>query len=170
MADLSGSGYANADRDAPERWWTGAYALRLAVAMLLAGAVVGAILGPVGLLLSQLSVALSGGTLSFPGWMYSQASGLYATLGVLLGSTCSVAMVLLLPRPSTRRALLMRICAGPVTAGILLVILALFWGGRGIPIVLLETAFGCAVFLLAAAVSRTTIVPPEPVIDAAVRG
>jgi hypothetical protein len=156
MSDISGGGYTRSDHAEVGRWWSVGYAVRLAVAMVLAGAVVGAILGPVGLLLGQLSVAWSGGSLSYPAWMYGQAALLQATLGVLIGSSGSLAMVLLLPRPATRRALLLRIAAGPMIAGGLLIVLSLFWGATGLPSLLLQTAFGCAVFVLAGMLARST--------------
>lgn len=165
MADVSPSGYTRSEPAADdERWWTTGYAVRLAIAMVIAGAVVGAIVGPSGLLFGQLRAAWSGSVLTFPLWMYGQAAAMHAALGVLIGGGGSIVMVLMLPRPSTRRALLLRICAGPILAGGLMIVLALFWGGSGVPQQLVTTAFGCAVFVFAGMLSRTA--RWEPPVDA----
>lgn len=156
MTDTTPGGYTDADHTSSERWWTTGYAVRLTLALVLAGAFTGAILGPVGLLLGRLSAALAGMTLSYPAWMYAQAAAIQAVLGVVIGSGASLAMVLLLPRPRSRIRLLLRIVAGPMVAGGLLLALSLvFSRGGGVPTLVLETAFGCAVFVVAGILSRT---------------
>ena len=156
MADTTSGGYTDSDSTPAERWWTTRYAVRLAFALLVAGAFTGAILGPAGLLLGQLHAALAGSTLSYPAWMYGQAAAIQAFLGVVIGSGISFAMVLLLPRPRSQSRLLLRIIAGPLVAGGLLLALSLlFFRGGGVPSIVLQTSFGCAVFVLAGTLSRT---------------
>lgn len=168
MADTPRGGYTSSADAEVERWWTAGYAARLTIALVLAGAVVGAVLGPLELLFGQFLVASSGGSLSYPPWMYGQSAWIYALFGVLIGSGGSLAAVLLLPRPATTRALLMRISTGPMIAGGLLLVLSLFWGGSGVPSVLIETAFGCAVFVLASVLARAARL--DPASDASVDG
>lgn len=157
MADATSGGYTDSDFTPMERWWTTGYAVRLAFALLVAGAFTDAILGPAGLLLGQLHAALAGSTLSYPAWMYGQAAAIQAFLGVVIGSGISLAMVLLLPRPRSRFRLLLRTVAGPLVAGgLLLALSVLFFRGGGVLSIVLQTAFGCAVFVLAGALSRTS--------------
>ncbi|MFE7195498.1 hypothetical protein [Microbacterium oxydans] len=157
MADTTPGGYTDSDPAPAERWWTTGYAVRLAFALLLAGAFTGAILGPAGLLLGQLHAALAGSTLTYPAWMYGQAATIQAFLGLVIGGGISLAMVLLLPRPRSPFRLLLRIIAGPLVAGgLLLALSVLFFRGGGMLSIVLQTTFGCAVFMLAGALSRTS--------------
>jgi hypothetical protein len=161
MSDTSAAGYVRSEPDeSSERWWTKDYAARLSIALVIAGAVVGVIFGPVALLLGQLRVALSGGTLTYPAWMYLQNAGVLAVLGILIASSASIAAVLLPAQPTSRGRLLLRGMTGPLVAGGLLAALALPWGvvgiSSGFPIALIGTAFGCSGFILAMLVSRTS--------------
>lgn len=139
---------------AEPRWWSVGYASRLVCAMIAASAVVGAVVGPSTLLISQLRAWLAGGVLSFPDWMYWQSAGMHVSLGVVLASVTSIFAVLLWPRPD-EDSLVGRILSGPLVTGGLYVVAGLVFGG---PQTLWHTspavAFACGVFLAAAFLFR----------------
>lgn len=131
-------------------WWSTDYAIRLGLAVVLASTIVGGIVGPADLMINRLEAP----GLWYPDWMYWQAAWLNILLGIAIAGSASFGAVVLSRRPTRRRDVVRRLLVGPLIAGALLVILSLLWGGLALPRILVQTAFGCALFVGVGALFR----------------
>ncbi|WP_076490382.1 hypothetical protein [Microbacterium sp. RURRCA19A] len=140
------------------RWWSTGYAVRLGLAIVLASTVIGGIVGPADLVINRLE---ADGMLWYPDWMYWQAAWMNIIVGIVIAGSASFGAVLLSRRPTRRRDIARRLCVGPLIAGTALVILGLLWGAVGLPRILIETAFACAIFVGVGALFRVLTPVPD---------
>lgn len=131
---------------AEPRWWSASYAIRLAIALIIAAALVGSVVGPLSLVVAQFQASLTGGALTFPAWMYWQAAGIHVAIGLILASGTSLFAVLL-GSYAEQHVIVARILSGPLmTGGLYMLLLLALAGAPTLLQTLPEAALACAVF------------------------